>query len=101
MNNVRKSPRLSCRTERIYVSVTSEFDPTGYMQPTSITWVDGRIFPIESVRDFRPAGAIASGTSGDCYTVIVCGQEKHLFFERTDPLFPSRFGRWYVESKIR
>ena len=39
--------------ERVYVSVSSIFDSTGYMQPTSITWTDGRTFPIESVRDYR------------------------------------------------
>lgn len=81
-------------TERIYVSVSSIFDATGYMQPTAITWADGRTFPIESVRDCRPASALSRG---DCYTVVIHGQEKHLFFERTDPLFPSRVGRWFVE----
>lgn len=35
---------------RVYVKVTSDFDSTGYMQPRSITWVDGRTFPIEAVR---------------------------------------------------
>lgn len=43
------------KIERVYVKVASEFDSTGYMQPTSITWADGRTFPIETVRDFRPA----------------------------------------------
>ena len=55
------------KIERVYVKVASEFDSTGYMQPTSITWADGRTFPIETVRDFRPAGpslSKPSGTSG-------------------------------------
>lgn len=38
------------KIERVYVKVASEFDSTGYMQPTSITWADGRTFPIETVR---------------------------------------------------
>lgn len=83
-------------TERIYVKVTSEFDATGYMQPREITWIDGRTFPIETVRDFRPASSLSPDSSGDCYTVVIQGQEKHLFFERSSPLFPSRFGRWFV-----
>ena len=37
------------KTERVYVKVDSSFDPTGFMQPTSITWSDGRTFPIEIV----------------------------------------------------
>ncbi|MDO4339878.1 MAG: hypothetical protein Q4C91_17580 [Eubacteriales bacterium] len=83
------------KTERIYVKVSSDFDATGYMQPKTITWNDGRIFPIEKVKDFRPASL--AGRIGDCYTVVIHGQEKHLFFERTDPLFSARFGRWFVE----
>ena len=51
---------------------------------------------IGSVRDFRPASTIAD-LPGDCYTVIIKGQERHLFFERADRMFPSRFGRWFVE----
>lgn len=88
------------KTERVYVKVTSEFDSTGYMMPTSITWADGRTFPIEKVRDFRPAGAADNGFSGDCFTVMIQGQEKHLFFERIDPRFTGRLGRWFVEKTV-
>lgn len=83
--------------ERIYVSVASTFDITGYMQPTSITWKDGRTFLIDSVRDYHPVDS-SSSFRGDCYTVVIHGQEKHLFFERMDPLFSSRIGRWFVEK---
>ncbi len=85
-------------SERIYVKVNSDFDQTGYMQPRAITWSDGRTFRIDAVRDFRPASALAEGRSGDCYTVIIGGQEKHLFFEKTSDLFAARTGRWFVES---
>ena len=43
------------RMERVYVKVNSDFDATGYMQPRSITWADGRTFRIDAVRDYRPA----------------------------------------------
>ena len=84
------------RKEKVYVKVNSDFDATGYMQPCKITWSDGRTYPIEQVRDFQPANTIAD-MPGDCYTVIIKGQERHLFFERADRMFPSRFGRWFVE----
>lgn len=50
----------NCRrkTEKVYVKVNSDFDATGYMQPRQITWGDGRTYPIEQVRDFRPANTI-------------------------------------------
>ena len=48
-------------------------------------------------RVFRPAGTADNGYSGDCFTVLIQGQEKHLFFERLDPRFNGRLGRWFVE----
>ena len=89
------------KTERVYVKVVSEFDSTGYMQPTSITWADGRTFPIEKGRDFRPAGTADNGFSGDCFTVLIKRQEKHLFFERIAPLFTGHLGRWFVERTMQ
>ena len=78
--------------QRVYVKVTSEFDATGYMQPRAITWADGRTFAIDAVRDFRPAGTLGC--------VVIRGEEKHLFFERVDPLFSGRVGRWFVEKTV-
>ncbi|MQN02064.1 MAG: hypothetical protein DUD27_02735 [Lachnospiraceae bacterium] len=84
------------KSKRIYVTVESVFDQTGYMQPVSITW-NHHVIPVQ-VRDFRPAASMAGeGKSGDCYTVLIGSQEKHLFFERASHLFPSRVGRWFVE----
>lgn len=86
------------KKERVYVKVDSTFDSTGYMMPTSITWVDGRTFPIQKVRDYRPAGTGDSSPTGDCFTIMVQGKERLLFFERIDPRFSGRLGRWYVEK---
>ena len=80
---------------RIYVQVSSDFDATGYMQPRSITWPDGRVFPIDGIRAFRPSG---ENRLLDCYTVVIRGKEKHLYFERSGSLLACRLGRWYVEA---
>ena len=85
------------RYERIYVKVTSDFDATGSVTPRAITWKDGRVFPIDAVRDFRPASTLGAGHPGDCYTVLIQGEEKYLFFQRTDRNESSRLGRWWVE----
>ena len=86
------------RPERVYVKVSSDFDSTGFMQPKAITWRDGRIFEIEAIKDFRPASSIEKGLPGDCYTVVIRGEIKRLFFERCQDRFASHFGRWFVES---
>jgi len=85
-------------SERIYVQVNSDFDATGFMQPRSITWKDGRTFRIDAVKDFRPADSVERGLPGDCYTVVIHGETRHLFFERGNRRFASRFGRWFVET---
>lgn len=90
----------SSHTERIYVKVNSDFDSTGYMQPKSITWADGRTFPIDTIRDFCPAQNADNSFSGDCFTVLIHGVEKHLFFEHVDSRFSGRVGRWFVEKAI-
>ena len=88
------------RPEKVYVKVKSDFDATGYMQPKTITWADGRTFKIDKVKDFRPANSIRGGYQGSCYTVLIKGEEKHLFFEWTDSTFASRVGRWFVETMV-
>ena len=85
------------RMERNYVKVNSDFDSTGYMQPRTITWEDGRVFVIEAVKDFRPAGTHHDSPTCDCYTVVVKGETKYLYFEKSIKNHASRFGRWYVE----
>lgn len=81
------------------MQVNSNFDETGYMKPLSIVW-NNRAYPIQEVISFRPAAAQKDSFHGDCYTIRISGEEKHLFFEKTDPRFSSRFGRWFVESTI-
>lgn len=84
---------------RVYVKVDSRFDETGTMIPTALIWNNGRIYKIESILDFRPArSVIGADLPGDCYTVVIGGREKHLFFQKADPLYPSKVGRWFVES---
>lgn len=92
--------RAPTKKKRIYVKVITGFDETGYVEPRAIIWSDGRIWSIDSVRDFRPTSQVLGEgqREGHCYTVVIRGQEKHLFFEKSDSLFPSQVGRWFVET---
>ena len=91
------NPERLLRVKKVYVKVNSDFDSTGAMIPRAIIWKDGRIFKIDAVRDFSPAKE--SDLSVDCYTVVIKGEEKQLFFKRTDITYGSRFGRWWVECR--
>lgn len=86
--------------DRVYVKVNTDFDSTGYMRPRSIVWSDGRIFNIDEVKDFRPASTLDKYHGGDCYTIVIRGEEKLLFFEKTSGYFASRVGRWFVECPV-
>ncbi len=81
--------------ERVYVQVRSVCDATCYMLPRAIIWPDGRVFTIEDVRSIRPDAA--SGGLRNCFTVMIRGQERTLFYEQYRNPPPCRHGRWYVE----
>ncbi len=85
------------KPQRVYVKVNSDFDATGYMQPRAIIWEDGRTFRIDAVKDFRPASSIERSLPGDCYTIVIKGETRRLYFERCKDRFASHFGRWFVE----
>ena len=40
-------------------------------------WEDGRVFRIEAVKDFRPAGANHDSLTCGCYTVVIKGEIKY------------------------
>ena len=75
----RRPPHM----ERVYVKVNSDFDATGYMQPRSITWADGRTFKIEAVKDYRPAACYRQGASlpGKCGRKLCCQSGTGCFGE--------------------
>lgn len=80
---------------RRYVTVLSCYDPSGMQMPKAVTWQNDRVYAIDRVVDFHPAGG-RDRASSDCYTVLIRGQERKLYFERLSPMFRSRVGRWYV-----
>ncbi len=72
-----------------YVTVTAIFDEDGNLLPLSITWEDGRKFPIDKVSDIRYAASLKAGGAGIRYTVSIGGNQKYLFLEDN---------RWFVDA---
>ena len=85
---------------KVYVEVMVAFDEEGRMLPKMLVWEDGRKYCIDRVTDIRQAAAMKAGGQGDRYTVIINGQQSHLFFERSTNLSGNVIGRWFVERKI-
>ena len=71
------------------------------MMLLSITWKDGGIFRIETVRDFCPAGMTGSEMNSDYFTVMIRRQERFLFFEYTALCFVGQVGRRFVEKLVK
>ncbi len=61
---------------KVPVGVLTQFDAAGDAHPISITWEDGRVYPIESVIELRPA---RSSPTRFRYTVMIYGQETYLY----------------------
>lgn len=84
---------------KAYVRVNLDTDEDGIMLPRKLTWEDGVQYEIDRVLDIRPAYAAKAGGQGDRYTVMVHGQIRYLFFERSTNLTGNVIGRWFVERK--
>lgn len=74
---------------KVYVKVKAEFDTAGFLSPLSLTWEDGREFPIDRVLDTQRAASRKAGGIGTRYTVRIQGRERYLWFENP---------AWFVEA---
>lgn len=83
----------------MYLNVVTSINQTGLMLPCEIHWPDGRKFPIERVIKWRKATKYNDNTT--CYTVIIRGQEKKIYFQMSHPnlISPITIGRWFVEME--
>ena len=81
-----------------YVKANVCFNDEGLMIPREIIWDDGRKFEIDRVKDIRQAASMKAGGQGDRYTIILCGKERYLFFERSTNLSGNVIGKWFVET---
>ena len=86
-------------TAKVYVKVKVVFTEDGQMRPRAFAWEDGKVYEIDRIKDIRQAAAQRCGGQGDRYTIIVHGQERQLFFERSTSLIGNNIGRWFVERK--
>ena len=90
---------MSTLPVKVYVPVEVSFGEDGRMLPHTITWEDGKRYPIDRVSDIRPAPALKAGGQGDRYTVWIGGKQSYLFFERCATVSGCSLGRWFVERK--
>ena len=82
-----------------FIDVRVDFSAEGAMSPRSIIWTDGREYPVDRVKDVRPAPALKAGGMGDRYTIDIGGHERYLFFEHNPEPFQALIGKWFVEVK--
>lgn len=82
-------------SEKLYINLQLITDSTGYAHPLSIILEDGHTYDIERIKAFRPSN-IYTSVRCDCYTVIIDGKERHLYYEPVDHRFGGRQGRWFL-----
>lgn len=74
--------------EKRYVAVDVRFTAEGRLRPLQIVFDQGHIYEIDRIKDVCRRAADVGGV-GDCYTCIIQGHERYLWFEK---------GRWFVEA---
>lgn len=76
--------------KKVYVEVTAVFTEDGRMLPKAFRWEDGTEYEIARIKNVCRAASRKAGGAGVCYTCVICGQEKHLYYEENN--------RWFLEK---
>ncbi len=84
---------------KVYVGVEVDFSPDSIMYPRALVWEDGIKYNIDRVVDIRPAASLKAGRQGDRYTVVIKGQRRYIFFEKSTEALGRKAGRWFVERE--
>ena len=92
MKNDVKKNELKVVLRKTYVQVTADFYPDGRLRPTKITWMDGKKFYIDQIKEIKRMDSQRVQGSGICYICQVWGQEMRLFYEE--------YYKWFVEERI-
>ena len=92
-NTNRRAQTKRMQYEKVYVGVIAKFLSEGGMRPIEIIWTDGKHFAIDKTRFIDRAASRAGGLITVRYTVIICGEERYLYYEK-----PTE--RWFVEKKL-
>lgn len=71
---------------KVAVGVLAQFGTSGDIHPVSVTWEDGRVYPIEAVLEQRQA---RTSPERFRYTVRIHSQNTYLYRSGS---------RWYMES---
>lgn len=75
---------------KVFVKVVAETNAEGEVRPLSITWEDGRVFPVDRVSEVRRAASMKAGGTGIRYTCVIRSRTVFLYYEEP---------RWFLEAK--
>lgn len=74
---------------KVFIDVIVLHTADGGKVPLSLTWEDGRRFPVDRVTDVCRAASMKVGGVGTRYTCCIGGKYIFLWLEE---------GRWFVEA---
>lgn len=74
----------------MFVRVNLDVDAEGKITPQTVTWEDGRVFPVDRVTDVRRAVSLKAGGTGMRYTCFIKNKQVYLYYEEP---------RWFMEGK--
>ncbi len=89
--DARNLPESTQKSYKVYVDVVAAFTADGELRPMFVHWIDGHFFEIDRVKQCVRAASRKAGGVGLRYTVMIAGQECHLYYEENY--------KWFVEAK--
>ena len=78
-------------SKKVYIDVIARFSADGQLIPVCLRWTDGSVYDVDKILDVRRAASLKAGGVGIRYKCLICGQEKHLYYEDNN--------KWFVEAK--
>ena len=75
---------------KVYVEVLARHEKYGKTTPVSITFEDGKTYPIERTTSRKQGAALHVPGQGIRYSITIRGKSTFLYEDR---------GRWFVEAK--
>ena len=93
-NGITKADQEARKTDDLFKRDFQSDQPLKNYEGKVSTDIDNTSFAITA---FLCPKTLEPGQTGDCYTVIIRGERKYLFFKRNLRMYDHRIGRWWVE----
>ena len=85
---LRESDETKANPHKKYLEVHAVFTEDGEMRPESLTWEDGMVYEVDSIKDVARSASRKAGGTGIRYLCMIEGRPVELYYEENY--------RWFI-----